>query len=261
MRSTIWSVKRDGLATPLFHSGASRAARPALQMQSRPLPSLPFKAMYSHLKPVSTWYRYNTVRGNRNGLAVLSSRLGAPRAANLALRLQWRLLRNPPFKAINLRQKPTTKEWMSQRQMAPVVVLYQLLREDGESESDSLSLLSALIQEVGIGFMRFSLPVMRRHAFLKLSPDDRHVMLSRLTNSFFNAESTLSLDGDQVFRLDIHHCHFAHYSRALGVPELGSLFCQADKPYFERHQPDVVFFRSQTLAENQRPCDFHFQWR
>lgn len=261
MKSNILRNKRGGLATSSFDMGDFHASNLALRLRSRLVQSKPFKAMNSRIKPVTTWYRYNTVRGNRSGLAVLSAHLGASRAVNLALRLQLRLLRNPPFKAMNSRQKPSLKELMSQRQLAPVVVLYQLLREDGESESDCLTLLLALIQEVGIGFMRFSFPEMSKDQFRKLSLDGKRLMLSRTSELFFNSESTWSLDGDQAFRVDVHHCHFAHYSKALGLPQLGSLFCQVDKPYFERHQPDIVFFRSQTLADDQLPCDFHFQWR
>ena len=63
------------------------------------------------------------------------------------------------------------------------------------------------------------------------------------------------------FAINVHHCHFASYAIQLQVPELGPIFCESDRFFFEHYQEEVDFDRSQTLAIDSKPCDFRFRWK
>lgn len=204
---------------------------------------------------------FDAVHGNRLGLFVLKKELGWAQALRLGVKLQWRLNRQSPFAELNQQRAPTPQERLSQQQMAPVVVLYHLLRESGVSERACQALLQQLINTVAIRFLQFNVPVIRRHEFLRRTREEQERFLVRVTQRFFNAEAVLKTEGDRAFRFDVQRCHFARYCHELDVPQLANLFCQADRQFFDEHQPDVVFFRSQTLAKDQLPCDFRFEWR
>jgi hypothetical protein len=205
-------------------------------------------------------YWFELKQGNRLALGVLAERLGWAAALKIAARLQWHLWRHSPFASLNAKRRPTLNERLSQHQMAPLILLHRLLLEEGLAEPEVLSLLTALSETVAMAFLQYNVPILRQQDFLRHTHAEKLRLLQRLTGRFFNAEAALSLVDDDTFRFDVQHCHFAWYSQALGVPQLAPLFCHADKRFFDEHQPDVVFFRSQTLAANQLPCDFRFTW-
>lgn len=204
---------------------------------------------------------FELAHGNSVAIKILRQQYGVWGAVELVARMQLRLMFNNPFKALNARQKPTANEKLSQHQMAPLVVLYLLLKEKGIAGQEALANLSEVSNAVAIEFLRFNVPVIRKDQYASLSTEAKYLQLEKMTARFFNAEAVLQLDENDSFSFNVQRCHFAHYSKLLGLAELAPLFCDADKRFFESHQPDVVFFRSQTLASHQLPCDFKFSWR
>lgn len=205
-------------------------------------------------------FYFDTTRGTATALKVLVKTLGPKKAITLAAKLQWRLHQRSPFRMINQGKSLSESQKLSQKQMAPMIVLYDMLREDGYSKSETLALLKTLGDHVATEFLKFNVPIIKRNTYGKLSKTQKISALSTITRRFFNADATLTLDDADNFQFTVNHCHFAHYCKALGYPELATLFCSADKLFFDQYQDDIVFFRSQTLAEQQQPCDFQFTW-
>lgn len=105
------------------------------------------------------------------------------------------------------------------------------------------------------------MPIIKREVYADLPAKQKLRLLTKITQRFFNANAELSLDEQDNFSFQVNHCHFAHYCKQLDYPQLASLFCSADKLFFDQYQEDVVFFRSQTLAGDNKPCDFRFSWK
>jgi len=53
-------------------------------------------------------------------------------------------------------------------------------------------------------------------------------------------------------------CPWATCFRAIGRPEIGRFFCDADQPMVEQFSPDIGFERTQTLMDGDPCCDHHF---
>ena len=53
-------------------------------------------------------------------------------------------------------------------------------------------------------------------------------------------------------------CPWATHFRALGRPDVGRFFCDADYPMVECFSPSLGFERTQTLMDGDPCCDHHF---
>ncbi|MDX1692328.1 MAG: L-2-amino-thiazoline-4-carboxylic acid hydrolase [Ketobacteraceae bacterium] len=206
-------------------------------------------------------YYFDVTQGNKTGIKVLANRFGLKKALTLGMKLQWQMLVASPFRSLNAAHKPDRNQKLSQRQMAPVIILYQDFQEMGLSRDESLEVLRELISEVATGFLKFNIPTIKKSEYSAIPQTEKLQLLRRLTGRFFNAEADLTLDKSDNFTFSVHHCHFASYCKTLNLPELAPLFCAADKQFFDDYQDDIVFFRTRTLANGDSHCDFRFTWQ
>jgi len=203
---------------------------------------------------------FDLTRGGRIAMEVLSQEMGKWNAVKMGLRLQYCLRIHHPFQDINQIKTPTRKEKLSQRQMAPMVVLYQLLLKDGYSQEAALNILSKVANEVAVAFLKFNIPDIRKSQMKGKEQSQKLRFLHQMVSRFFNAEGTINLSENDDFYFTVNRCYFASYAKQLNVPELGPIFCASDRVFFEKHQKEILFKRSQTLAIDQKPCDFSFHW-
>lgn len=206
---------------------------------------------------------FDIVKGNKIGAEIILKKFGTIKGLELIAKLKWRELNDNPFQEINKKKAPNEKQKLSQRQMAPLVILHHLLQEEGYAKSDSVELCKKLAKEVAVAFLDFNVPQIRRKDWKGKPQKVKENKLDEIANRFFNIE-----EGDQKvnendqFTLTVNSCHFASYARELGVRELGPVFCAADGYYFEHLQKEVKYNRTQTLTDNPpKPCDFSFEWK
>lgn len=195
--------------------------------------------------------------GRPAGLKILAEETGWFKALQLGAELEMTLLTDNPFNEINQREKLTPEKESSQQQMVPVVVLYRLLQKKGYSKEKAIQILDKLVTEVAFRFLQYNIPLIQKGT-ARLPEKDKISLFKKLSSRFFNAEAKISTSGSDTIHFDVHFCHFAHYCRELNVPELGYLFCKADKIYFEKSQPNIHFSRTQTVMEGSSVCDFKF---
>jgi len=200
-------------------------------------------------------------KGNAVGLRALARYFGWRKALLLGMQIQWRLKHSHPFAEINRARQPGIEERLSQQQMAPIVLLYQVLMEDGMSRDQALDILEDVTEAVAIAFLRFTLPEIRPRDLDHALKNADMSLMKKLTSRFFNATTHVYQADAKTVAADVTHCHFASYCRELQMPELGYLFCRVDDIYFRTYQPHMVFFRSRTLANSKEPCDFRFRAR
>lgn len=206
-------------------------------------------------------FLFDFLHGNRIGLTVLVEQHGLLRALELVTQLKWRLFWKNPFEQINKANPPNQKALLSQIQMAPLLVMYDLLKEKGYSEEVILKQLQELSDKVATGFLKFNIPVIEQSQYRNLAASEKSKLLKKLTERFFNASAESRLSDDDNFTFTVNHCYFAQYAKELDRAQLGPLFCQADKLFFEQYQKDIKFIRTVTLAADNQSCDFAFQWK
>ena len=205
-------------------------------------------------------YYFDVTQGNKIALKYLADELGWPTTIKLVAKLKLRLWKDNPFKQLNHQKPPSREEKLTQRQMAPLIVLYLML-EQMYPRAKALRLVSELSQQVGIAFLKYNVPEIHAEDYKPLSRKQKLAKLKTITQRFFNAKAELKLDHEDNFRFTVNVCYFARYAKLLNLPELAPLFCAADKIYFDTYQPDVRLIRTVTLANDDQPCDFYFQWR
>jgi predicted ArsR family transcriptional regulator len=59
-------------------------------------------------------------------------------------------------------------------------------------------------------------------------------------------------------RFRFTRCPWATCFRAIGRPEIGRFFCDADEPMIEEFSPEIGFRRTKTLMDGDACCDHHF---
>lgn len=197
-------------------------------------------------------------------IQLISGELGWSAALKLLSLTQWQLITNSPFELINKTQTPSQNELKSQEQMGPIVVIFRLLQSHFHmSESEALALCRRIALDIGVSFLRASIPHFKREDYLALNTAKRTHLLDSITRKFFNNydHARLELEGDAGFSYTVEHCHFARYARELKVEALASVFCETDAIYIHQHQPEVTILRQDTLLTTQKPCDFRFTWK
>ena len=205
-------------------------------------------------------YYFDVTRGNKIALQYLAQELGWRTTIRLVLRMKYQLWTDHPFKTLNHQKPPSKQEKLTQRQMAPLIILYLML-ERMYSRTRALRIISELSQRVGIAFLKYNVPDIRAADYKNLSRQEMLARLKAITQRFFNAKAELKLDHEDNFLFTVNVCYFARYAKLLNLPELAPLFCASDKIYFDVYQPDIRLIRTVTLAEHDKPCDFYFKWR
>ena len=81
---------------------------------------------------------FNLTQGNRLGTDYIIKNLGWQKGISIIGQLKFREVFDNPFKQINKINRPSQNEKLSQQQMAPMVILYGLLLEDGMSKDEAL---------------------------------------------------------------------------------------------------------------------------
>ena len=202
-------------------------------------------------------FLFETLIGHRTAVWILIRRHGLGEGLKIALLVFLRQLFANPF--ARLREKPKTlQEKCSRRQLAPALILYDVLVERGFSEAEARNEVRFLVKAVAMAFLKFSVPRVPNQALMPSDEKERLRLFKNTCGRFFNARGDIQLHGSQLsFYVD--HCWFADYCRRLGYQRLAGIFCSADASYFESQQPNVVFARSKTLANGDEYCDFVFQ--
>ncbi|RME90167.1 MAG: hypothetical protein D6767_07270 [Candidatus Hydrogenedentota bacterium] len=205
---------------------------------------------------------FDLIWGNSIALDTFIRRFGIFKSIKIILAVEWNLMWNHPFRELNKENPPDLQAKLSQKQMAPLIVLDKVLQKENYSKEERLAFLSELSAKVAKAFLNFNIPALSYAVWQKKTRYQKERFLHNLVNRFFNAKGEAKLsDDEQSFEYPVNFCYFAYYAHKLNVIHLGKLFCQTDKLFFEEERPEVQFYRSKTLMEGKPYCDFRFQWK
>ena len=216
-----------------------------------PLPSIPEPSRLRHV-----WFEVSD--GHWTALGILTSRLGIWRTTRLLTALLWAQATEDPFAA--LPQATTTEEWLTRRQLGPVLLLDHILRTRfALSAAETRDLVGDLVSAVGARLLRRRFPPLDRAAWRAATEPERETLVRRVFAQLGNiarAEISTSPDG---LALDVSGCRFVQLCHQLERSELASLFCAADGRFFDTTEAPVALRRSTTLAGGGVRCDFRFR--
>ena len=202
---------------------------------------------------------FNTLIGNPKGFKLIVKQLGLAKGLSIVLKMQLNMLFNNPFHPMNQKIPPLSwKERLSQKQILPAFALYDALIKKGYSKEKSVATVEAVVIGVANDFLKFTVPTIKESDLLKTNLSERKSMFSTIVDRFPNSFGTLKVDDDESYHFTVNSCLFASYCKKLGYENLATIFCKADRAFFDNNQPLVNFYRSETLAADGSACDFKF---
>ncbi|MDO8331137.1 MAG: L-2-amino-thiazoline-4-carboxylic acid hydrolase [Fluviicoccus sp.] len=198
---------------------------------------------------------FDLTTGHPLAMQLLARELGWRSALGVALYCQRELLLRNPFDELNRLSPPNLKQSLSQRQMAPIIVLDRVLGKRGFDREQRYHIVREVTLGVALAVLGKSIPRLDRERFSRSSPLKKARFFERLTRRFYNTVGKLEVR-ENGFSLTVTRCYFNDYAEGLNVSHLMPILCESDVLFSNSRKSDVVFFRSRTLAQDRQPCNF-----
>ena len=192
----------------------------------------------------------------RAALKCLIHHLGIWKTCRVALSLAWKEWRGEPFK--HLPPPQDLKEAESRKQLAPAVLLHQILKTQLPS-THAFQVTQDVIEQSGHAFLGQLFSSKDLQYLQTLDQDQQEAFLrpklDQVPNVVFHLQFT-----EDALHFTVQSCRFVELGRQLGVSELIPFFCAVDKQFFGTILPEVRFSRKTTLAQGGESCPFIFQF-
>lgn len=164
-------------------------------------------------------------------------------------------VRGEPFS--HLGPPEDERDRLSRRQIGPAILLYRALRLRVDADQ-ALALTREVVLAAGVVFLEALLAdVDPREADPATEPRTK---LESLSERFFNAEGTLTVEDTRKARFDVSRCRFVELLDAADARILGPILCEVDASYFRQEFTTLRLHRSETRMQNAKSCDFRFDW-
>lgn len=191
---------------------------------------------------------------------MLRRHLGLGRTAVALAGLGRRQLLADPFSG--LPAPAGTGEWLTRRQLGPVILLEDTLVEDlGMTTPEACLVLEDIVGTVGALLLGRRFPPLHPDAWAASEPTARERLARRVFARLGNVAAADISTSDTGLSLDVRSCRFVSLLHRLGRPHLGTLFCKADSVFFDGTDAPVSLTRTTTLARGGPQCDFRFRLR
>lgn len=134
--------------------------------------------------------------------------------------------------------------------------LYRTLQDEGKSREDAFGIISTAMWS----FLETS---KRELQELAERPDSLHTIGAMLAGMFtesggYGWEYDIGEISDTRVYIECRACIYAQIFAALGMKELGPIFCRSDEIRFGE-LPGIRFTRRHTLCRDGKTCDFLFE--
>lgn len=194
-------------------------------------------------------------------LGTLRRELGVWRMARALLAFVWRDWTRDPYRALRDDPRPDVRERFTRRQLRPVLLLDAALREAlGLAPERSRAILAQIVARSGARFVGTQVRHPTPAQWEALDAAGRRGLAERILARFGNAETTLVEDPRADLAFDVTRCHFVGLCARLGRPELASLFCAADRVFYDDPAVPIRLERAHTLAAGQPRCTFRLSF-
>ena len=203
-------------------------------------------------------HRLNSGQEKFHAIKALHQQIGLWLTIRCCFHVLLRSLLDPPFK--DLGKPQTHNEVASRRQIADAVIIYGFLKHI-MGQTRALEATSTVIVASGQFFIDAHLSDINHARLVEIDEPARRELASERLSRFPNMTPKVIDIREDALRFRVERCHFVHLCSAAGVPELTQAFCKVDDVYFSEIRDDIELVRPQTLARDNRPCEFHLQFR
>ncbi len=194
-------------------------------------------------------------------LGTLRRELGPWRALRALLAFAWRDWTRDPYRPLRDDPRPDRRERFTRRQLRPVLLLDAALREAlGLSPDRSREILAQIVARSGARFVGSQVRHPTPAEWEALDPPGRRALAERILSRFGNAETRVVEDPAADLAFDVTRCHFVSLCARLGRPELASLFCAADRVFYDDPGLPIRLDRAETLAAGDPRCAFRLSF-
>lgn len=147
-------------------------------------------------------------------------------------------------------------KWHLVEGILPGLALYQILRENGESQTSALGIIDQIFEKLfsnklaqmkKLGNIPFIYPLLR--AFIKTA-------MRQYPRDGWNLEWVQN--DKNAIRFHMKSCYYFDILVRLGAPELTASFCKVDDFIYGNMSPYVKWSRSMTIGRGNTHCDFEF---
>ena len=203
-------------------------------------------------------HRLSSLQEKFHALRTLNQQIGLWLTIRCCFHIMLRSVLDPPFKDL---EKPRNhKEVSSRRQIADAVIIYKFLKLL-MAQTRALEVTSTVIVASGQLFIDSFLKDITHERLVEIDEPTRQALADDRLSRFPNMTSQITTIAEDALSFQVQHCHFVHLCAAADVPELTQAFCKVDDAYFSEMRKDIELIRPQTLARDNRPCEFHLKFK
>ena len=151
-----------------------------------------------------------------------------------------------------------TIRWHLEKCLLPTIAMYLSFKKRDDTCNVAYSITLDICQEVAIkqkkrmqliGKMPFGYPIFKllaKRQILKMYPEVGW------------CTKWIRYDKEEI-HFNYHSCLYKETTNKYQCSEMCSIFCENDVTTFSGFAPNIIFERSDTLANGNEKCDFHFK--
>ena len=136
------------------------------------------------------------------------------------------------------------------------VALYRAIQESGKSPEEALALTDEIFQDFARGEAKKLQALLKLPGLYRKVPSIFLTMAKKKYNAAAGFSMTFYDSGKGRARLDVTVCPYHNTCRAMGCPELTTIFCNTDDTCYGNLHPKLQWHRAGTLGRGAELCDF-----
>ncbi len=141
------------------------------------------------------------------------------------------------------------------------VALYRALQERGKSPEEALALTDAIMQEFAEGAAEKIRKLLKIPGLYRTVPSLFSTMVQKKYNAAAGFEMKIYDASRERARFDVITCPYYNTCKAMGCPELTTVFCNTDDCCYGNMHPKLYWHREGTIGRGGERCDFDIQVR
>lgn len=190
-----------------------------------------------------------------SALKFLKKEIGFSKLMKVIFNLGFEELKGEPYK--NLEKSKDKKDKESRKLIKEAILIYRLLLKY-YSEKEAEEIFRNLITTAAITQLKCLIPKIKYEDLKEMAREDRKIYYCDIINKFPNTDWRLESDTEDRVNISVYRCRLVEIFDAVGLSHLRDSCCEGDALFFEKHQPDIDFKRTTTIASGKDICDFQF---
>ena len=139
------------------------------------------------------------------------------------------------------------------------IALYRALQESGKSSEEAFVLTNEIFQEYAQEMAEKLRKVLKIPGLYRKVPDIFYKMASKKYGPASGFRMKFYETGKGRVRFDVMTCPYFNTCKAMGCPELTTIFCNTDDCCYGNMHPKLQWRRTGTIGRGAELCDFDIE--